>query len=142
MQLISVTTIIRLYLCYIPPSYIAQMDVDYAGPPSRQYQQQQQQYQHNSAPQQYQNQQQQQQQSSSSIKPADYVYFDRSTAGFSDEAVPRAKTAQLKLEHFYKVAVDSAIERNTRWAVCCAYERKVESLMHSPRDVARINADN
>jgi hypothetical protein len=47
-------------------------------------------------------------------KPADYVYFDRTTAGFSDEAVPRAKTAQLKLEHYYKEAVDSAIERNTR----------------------------
>ncbi|KAG6861591.1 hypothetical protein C0995_014498 [Termitomyces sp. Mi166 len=33
---------------------------------------------------------------------------------FSDEAVLRAKSAQLKLEHYYKVAVDSAIERNTR----------------------------
>jgi hypothetical protein len=42
------------------------------------------------------------------------VYFDRSTAGFSAEAEPRAKSAQLKLEHYYKVAVDSAIERNTR----------------------------
>lgn len=47
-------------------------------------------------------------------KPADYVYFDRTSAGFSDDAVPRAKAAQLKLEHFYKVAVDAAIERNTR----------------------------
>ncbi|KIP05792.1 hypothetical protein PHLGIDRAFT_30746 [Phlebiopsis gigantea 11061_1 CR5-6] len=53
-------------------------------------------------------------QSTSSAKSADYVYFDRTTAGFSDDAVPRAKTAQLKLEHFYKVAVDAAIERNTR----------------------------
>lgn len=42
------------------------------------------------------------------------VYFDRTTAGFSEEALPRAKGAQLKLEHYYKVAVDSAIERNTR----------------------------
>jgi protein-serine/threonine kinase len=50
----------------------------------------------------------------SSDKPADYVYFERSSAGFSDDAVPRAKAAQLKLEHFYKVAVDAAIERNTR----------------------------
>jgi len=49
-----------------------------------------------------------------SSKPADYVYFDRTTASFSDDAVPRAKAAQLKLEHYYKVAVDSAIERNTR----------------------------
>ncbi|KAA1466393.1 AGC/NDR protein kinase [Dentipellis sp. KUC8613] len=52
--------------------------------------------------------------SNQSGKPADYVYFDRTTTGFSDDAVPRAKTAQLKLEHFYKVAVDAAIERNTR----------------------------
>ena len=49
-------------------------------------------------------------------KPADYVYFERTTAGFSDDAVPRAKTAQLKLEHYYKVAVDAAIERNSRCA--------------------------
>ncbi|KAG7449181.1 kinase-like protein [Guyanagaster necrorhizus] len=47
-------------------------------------------------------------------KPADYVYFDRSTAGFSDEALPRAKGAQMKLEHYYKIVVDAAIERNTR----------------------------
>ncbi|KAH9977592.1 AGC/NDR protein kinase [Lactifluus volemus] len=47
-------------------------------------------------------------------KPADYVYFDRTVVGFSDDAVPRAKAAQLKLEHYYKVAVDAAIERNTR----------------------------
>jgi protein-serine/threonine kinase len=49
-----------------------------------------------------------------SNKPPDYVYFDRTTAGFSDDAVPRAKGAQLKLEHYYKIAVDAAIERNTR----------------------------
>lgn len=42
------------------------------------------------------------------------VYFERSTASLSPEAEPRAKSAQLKLEHYYKVAVDSAIERNTR----------------------------
>ncbi|KAK7061741.1 AGC/NDR protein kinase [Favolaschia claudopus] len=47
-------------------------------------------------------------------KPNDYIYFDRSTAGFSDEVLPRAKAAQMKLEHYYKVAVDAAIERNTR----------------------------
>jgi len=47
-------------------------------------------------------------------KPSDYVYFHRTTAGLSDEAEARAKNAQLKLEHYYKVAVDSAIERNTR----------------------------
>jgi len=47
-------------------------------------------------------------------KSTDYVYFDRSLNGFTEGAVPRAKSAQLKLEHYYKVAVDSAIERNTR----------------------------
>ena len=47
-------------------------------------------------------------------KPVDYVYFDRSTSGFSSDAVPRAKAAQLKLEHFYKLAVDAAVERNQR----------------------------
>lgn len=53
---------------------------------------------------------------SNSAKSPDYVYFDRTTAGFSEEAVPKAKAAQLKLEHFYKVAVESAIERNQRCA--------------------------
>jgi len=42
------------------------------------------------------------------------VYFDRNTSEFTPEALPRAKSAQLKLEHYYKVAVDAAIERNTR----------------------------
>ena len=55
-------------------------------------------------------------QSSNHAKSPDYVYFDRTTAGFSDDAVPRAKAAQLKLEHYYKVAVDAAIERNSRCA--------------------------
>ena len=60
-----------------------------------------------------------QSQSSSSRdnKPADYVYFERTTAGFSDDAVPRSKAAQLKLEHYYKVAVEAAIERNQRCAL-------------------------
>ena len=57
------------------------------------------------------------QSSTSKEKPADYVYFERTTTGFSDDAVPRAKAAQLKLEHFYKIAVDAAIERNTRCAL-------------------------
>lgn len=49
-------------------------------------------------------------------KGSDYVYFNRSTAGFSAEAVPKAKAAQLKLEHYYKVAVETAVERNARYA--------------------------
>lgn len=51
-----------------------------------------------------------------SSKPADYVYFERSTAGLSQDATTRATTAKMKLEHFYKVAVEAAIERNTRYA--------------------------
>jgi hypothetical protein len=44
----------------------------------------------------------------------DYVLFDRSLNGFSEETLQRAKAAQLKFEHFYKAAVDLAIERNNR----------------------------
>jgi protein-serine/threonine kinase len=47
-------------------------------------------------------------------RPDDYVYFERSTAGFSSEAVARATAAKLKLVSYYKMAVDSAIERNAR----------------------------
>ncbi|KAF8621601.1 hypothetical protein AX15_007621 [Amanita polypyramis BW_CC] len=42
------------------------------------------------------------------------VSFDRSLSGFSEEALPRAKAAQMKLEHYYKVAVDAAVDRNQR----------------------------
>ncbi|KAJ7504350.1 kinase-like domain-containing protein [Mycena galericulata] len=45
---------------------------------------------------------------------SDYVYFERSTAGFTSDAVARATAAKLKLVSYYKVAVDSAIERNAR----------------------------
>ena len=45
----------------------------------------------------------------------DYVYFDRSTEGFSTDAVSRATAAKLKLESYYKLAVDVAIERNGRY---------------------------
>lgn len=47
-------------------------------------------------------------------KDNDYVYFQRSTAGFSKDVVPKATAAKMKLEHYYKVAVESAIERNKR----------------------------
>ena len=42
------------------------------------------------------------------------VYFERSTVEFSSDAVARSTAAKLKLESYYKVAVDSAIERNAR----------------------------
>jgi protein-serine/threonine kinase len=47
-------------------------------------------------------------------KGPDYVLFDRSLTGFSEDTIQKAKAAQLKLEHFYKAAVDLAIERNNR----------------------------
>ncbi|KAJ8472381.1 hypothetical protein ONZ45_g16672 [Pleurotus djamor] len=47
-------------------------------------------------------------------QPTEPAQFVRSTEGFSDEAVPRAKAAQLKLENYYKLAVEAAVERNTR----------------------------
>ena len=45
----------------------------------------------------------------------DYVYFERSTEEFSSDAVSRATAAKLKLESYYKLAVDAAIERNARY---------------------------
>lgn len=42
------------------------------------------------------------------------VYFKRSTEEFSSDAVARATAAKLKLESYYKIAVDAAIERNAR----------------------------
>lgn len=59
-------------------------------------------------------------------RPDDYVYFERSTAGFSSEAVARSTAAKLKLVSYYKVAVDSAIERNARY---------VDSPAIAPREV-------
>jgi protein-serine/threonine kinase len=44
----------------------------------------------------------------------DYVYVDRTTAGFSSDAIAHSTAAKLKLESYYKVAVDAAIERNAR----------------------------
>ncbi|KIK68116.1 hypothetical protein GYMLUDRAFT_36945 [Collybiopsis luxurians FD-317 M1] len=67
----------------------------------------------------------------SANKPADYVYFDRTTAGFSDQALPKAKGAQLKLEHYYKVVVDAAIERNTRRV---ELERRLQSDVLMPEE--------
>ncbi|KIK48279.1 hypothetical protein CY34DRAFT_20911 [Suillus luteus UH-Slu-Lm8-n1] len=52
--------------------------------------------------------------STSKRKGDDYVYFERSTDSFSSDAVSRATAAKLKLESFYKLAVDAAIERNGR----------------------------
>ncbi|KAL8293391.1 hypothetical protein RQP46_000092 [Phenoliferia psychrophenolica] len=46
--------------------------------------------------------------------PTDYVYFERSPAGFKKDTLEKAQAAKLKLEHFYQKAVQEAIERNGR----------------------------
>jgi hypothetical protein len=53
-------------------------------------------------------------QKSGKLRGDDYVYFERSTSGFTSDAVARSTAAKLKLESYYKLAVDSAIERNAR----------------------------
>ncbi|GBB97232.1 hypothetical protein RclHR1_29440002 [Rhizophagus clarus] len=44
----------------------------------------------------------------------EYVVFDRTTEGFSKGTLDRSTAAKLKLEHFYKVTLDQARERNDR----------------------------
>ncbi|CAG8464919.1 3194_t:CDS:10 [Ambispora leptoticha] len=44
----------------------------------------------------------------------DYVVFQRSTEGFPKGTLDRSIAAKLKLEHFYKVTLEQAIERNQR----------------------------
>lgn len=45
----------------------------------------------------------------------DYVYFERRPQDtFTSDAVARATAAKLKLESYYKMVVDTAIERNAR----------------------------
>ncbi|EGN96778.1 hypothetical protein SERLA73DRAFT_184939 [Serpula lacrymans var. lacrymans S7.3] len=54
--------------------------------------------------------------SANKARSSDYVYFERSTDEFSSDAVSRATATKLKMESYYKVAVDAAIERNGRRA--------------------------
>ncbi|PPQ77748.1 hypothetical protein CVT25_011183 [Psilocybe cyanescens] len=70
--------------------------------------------------------------SNGASKSSDYVYFDRNLSGFTEGAMTKAQSAQLKLEHYYKVAVDSAIERNTR-RVELERRLQTESLMSEER---------
>ncbi|PFH51768.1 hypothetical protein AMATHDRAFT_2683 [Amanita thiersii Skay4041] len=49
--------------------------------------------------------------SSSKQHPDDYVYFERSTAEFSSDAIARCAAAKLKLESYYKVAVQTSSRR-------------------------------
>ncbi|OZJ03636.1 Serine/threonine-protein kinase CBK1 [Bifiguratus adelaidae] len=42
------------------------------------------------------------------------AWFPRSTEGLSQATIDRATAAKMKLEHYYKVALEQAIERNQR----------------------------
>ena len=46
---------------------------------------------------------------------SDYVYFDRSTSTFSSDAVARATAAKMKLEAYYKNALETTIELNVQY---------------------------
>ncbi|KAG7740772.1 hypothetical protein KL923_001413 [Ogataea haglerorum] len=46
--------------------------------------------------------------------PADYVHFDRHPEWFSKSSQDKAASIKLKLEHYYKTAIEHAIERNQR----------------------------
>ncbi|KAF9009042.1 AGC/NDR protein kinase [Cyathus striatus] len=74
---------------------------------------------------------------SGNTRSSDYVYFDRNPSDLSANALPKAKAAQLKLEHYYKVAVDSAIERNARRV---ELERRLQSevLMSDERKIRQL----
>lgn len=52
----------------------------------------------------------------SNEKPADYVYFERSTNGMQKSTIEASTGAKLKLENFYKVYVEQAVERIKRAA--------------------------
>lgn len=72
--------------------------------------------------------------SSASDKGADYVYFERSTAGMSKTTLDAATGAKLKLEHFYKVAVEQAIERSNRRV-------ELEKRLANPPDGVHLSDD-
>ncbi|KAE8248879.1 hypothetical protein A4X13_0g5435 [Tilletia indica] len=109
----------------------------------QQLQQQQMQMQHQQAQAQHHHHQQQQQQQSQQVaapggggggedKGPDYVYFERSTAGMSRNTLDAATGAKLKLEHWYKVAVEQAIERSNRRV-------EVEKKLANPPDGAQLS---
>ena len=55
-----------------------------------------------------------------SARGPDYVVFERlPQQAFSRSGLEKATAAKLKLEHYYKKAVDDVVERNTRCA--CSY---------------------
>jgi hypothetical protein len=80
----------------------------------------------------------------------DYVYFERTPSTvFSKDAIARATAAKMKLELFYKTAVESAVERNTRF-VCQSYRfmaprilaAMAESMIRAPHMVKEASRDS
>jgi protein-serine/threonine kinase len=47
-------------------------------------------------------------------QPMEVSSFNRSTEGFPRSVLDRATAAKLRLEHYYKTALDQAFERNQR----------------------------
>ncbi|PWN97899.1 AGC/NDR/NDR protein kinase [Tilletiopsis washingtonensis] len=72
--------------------------------------------------------------SAASDKGADYVYFERSTDGMNKTTLDAATGAKLKLEHFYKVAVEQAIERSNRRV-------ELEKRLAAPPDGAPLSEE-
>lgn len=63
-------------------------------------------------------------------KPADYVYFQRRPDELSDEARTRAAGAKVKMESYYKLALDTAIDLNVRSVSSLSGSRECPSLVH------------
>jgi protein-serine/threonine kinase len=70
----------------------------------------------------------------SNDKGADYVYFERSTQGMSKQTLDAATGAKLKLEHYYKIAVEQAIERSNRRV-------ELEKRLANPADGVPVSED-
>lgn len=65
-------------------------------------------------------------------KPADYVYFQRRPDELSDEARTRAAGAKVKMESYYKLALDTAIDLNVRSVSSLSVSREYPSLVYTP----------
>lgn len=48
-------------------------------------------------------------------KPNDYVYFERRPAMFGDDVMQKATAAKMRLELYYKEAVEGVVARKERW---------------------------
>ncbi|KDN42079.1 kinase-like protein [Tilletiaria anomala UBC 951] len=69
--------------------------------------------------------------SGSAEKGSDYVYFERKLDRISKDTIDAATGAKLKLEHFYKIAVEQAIERTGRRV---ELEKRLAAAQDVPED--------